>query len=163
MIAEILTTAVLTLPSTEPETPPVFPLDSQIHGDAIKRADATPNQKRKRLRARVVRYAKRYLGVPYVFGGSSPVGFDCSGLTMYVYRHFGRYLPHSSYSQEYYGRPVGIHSLRRGDLVFSYAGGHVSLYSGHGRVIVAPHSGSRVKIQSLVWLPVSAARRLIHG
>ena len=98
---------------------------------------------------RVVTYAKRFLGVPYVYGGSSPRGFDCSGFVRYVYAHFGVTLPHSSYAQFGDGRRVGRSALRPGDLVFFDAVGHVGIYIGSGRFIHAPHTGTRVRIQQL--------------
>jgi cell wall-associated NlpC family hydrolase len=99
---------------------------------------------------RVVKYAKKFLGVPYVYGGSSPrSGFDCSGFVRFVYAHFGVSLPHSSYAQFDDGRRVSRRSLRPGDLVFFDGLGHVGLYIGNGRFIHAPHTGTRVRIQTL--------------
>jgi cell wall-associated NlpC family hydrolase len=113
---------------------------------------------------RVVRYAKRFIGVRYVYGGSSPrAGFDCSGFVRYVYAHFGVSLPHSSYAQFDDGRRVSRGSLRPGDLVFFDGVGHVGLYVGNGRFIHAPHTGTRVQISPLAgWYSTrfSGARRL---
>jgi cell wall-associated NlpC family hydrolase len=112
---------------------------------------------------RVVRYAKRFLGTPYVYGGSSPHGFDCSGFVRYVYAHFGLTLPHSSYAQFSEGRRVRRGALRPGDLVFFDSVGHVGIYVGNGRFIHAPHTGLRVRIQTLAgWYGTrfSGARRL---
>ena len=113
---------------------------------------------------RVVQYAKRFIGVRYVYGGSSPrSGFDCSGFVRYVYAHFGVSLPHSSYAQFGDGRRVSRRSLRPGDLVFFDGVGHVGLYVGNGRFIHAPHTGTRVQITPLAgWYSsrFSGARRL---
>jgi cell wall-associated NlpC family hydrolase len=112
---------------------------------------------------RVVSYAKHFLGVPYVYGGSTPRGFDCSGFVRYVYAHFGVTLPHSSYAQFSDGRRVGRGSLHPGDLVFFDAVGHVGIYIGNGRFIHAPHSGTRVRIERFAgWYGArfSGARRL---
>jgi cell wall-associated NlpC family hydrolase len=99
---------------------------------------------------RVVTYAKRFLGVRYVYGGSSPrSGFDCSGFVRFVYAHFGVALPHSSYAQFGNGHRVIRGSLRPGDLVFFNGLGHVGLYIGHGQFIHAPHTGTRVRIERL--------------
>jgi cell wall-associated NlpC family hydrolase len=99
---------------------------------------------------RVVDYAKRFRGVRYVYGGSSPrSGFDCSGFVRYVYAHFGVSLAHSSYAQFGIGRRVGRGSLQPGDLVFFDGLGHVGIYIGNGRFIHAPHTGTRVRIQAL--------------
>jgi cell wall-associated NlpC family hydrolase len=115
---------------------------------------------------RVVSYAKRFLGVRYVYGGSSPrSGFDCSGFVRYVYAHFGVSLPHSSYAQFADGRHVSRRALRPGDLVFFDGVGHVGLYVGNGRFIHAPHTGTRVQITTLAgWYSArfSGARRLLR-
>jgi cell wall-associated NlpC family hydrolase len=114
---------------------------------------------------RAVAYAKRFLGVPYRWGGSSPGGFDCSGLVRYVYRRFGIDLPHSSYADFDLGRRVGRRALAPGDLVFFSGLGHVGLYVGHGRFIHAPHTGTRVQISRLRdWSgSYDGARRLVHA
>jgi len=99
---------------------------------------------------RVVDYARHFIGIRYAWGGSSPgSGFDCSGLVRYVYAHFGVSLAHSSYAQ--FGRGFGVrrNRLRPGDLVFFDHLGHVGIYAGNGRFIHAPHTGARVRMQSL--------------
>ena len=99
---------------------------------------------------RVVDFAKHFVGTRYVYGGSSPrAGFDCSGLVRYVYGHFGVSLPHSSYAQFTEGRRIGRSALRPGDLVFFDGLGHVGMYIGNGRFIHAPHTGTRVRIETL--------------
>jgi peptidoglycan DL-endopeptidase CwlO len=97
----------------------------------------------------VVGIAMRYLGVPYVWGGASPAGFDCSGFTMYVYAQVGVSLPHNAAAQYGYGTPVSRSQLAPGDLVFFDGLGHVGLYVGGGSFIHAPHTGDVVKISSL--------------
>ena len=99
--------------------------------------------------ARAVAIAERYLGVPYVWGGASPSGFDCSGLVMYVYAQLGIELPHFAAAQYRDGRHVRLHDLRRGDLVFFDGLDHVGIYIGGGRFIHAPHTGDHVRISSL--------------
>ena len=100
--------------------------------------------------ARVVRFARHFLGVRYVYGGTSPrSGFDCSGFTRFVYAHFGISLPHYSGGQFDRGRRVSRRGLRPGDLVFFDGLGHVGLYIGSGRFIHAPHTGTVVQIASL--------------
>jgi cell wall-associated NlpC family hydrolase len=99
---------------------------------------------------KVVKYAKHLVGVRYVYGGNSPAsGFDCSGLVRYVYGHFGVRLAHSSFAQFASGLRVSRGALKPGDLVFFDGLGHVGIYVGSGRFIHAPHSGSRVRIESL--------------
>ncbi|TML56287.1 MAG: hypothetical protein E6G21_00155, partial [Actinobacteria bacterium] len=97
----------------------------------------------------VVSIAMRYLGTPYVWGGASPSGFDCSGLVMYVFSQVGVSLPHSSYSQYGMGSPVSRDQLQPGDLVFFDGLGHVGIYVGGGSFIHAPHTGDVVKISSI--------------
>jgi len=97
----------------------------------------------------VVGIAMHYLGVPYVWGGSSPRGFDCSGLVSYVFGQIGVSLPHSSYAQFGMGTSVSISDLQPGDLVFFTGASHVGIYIGGGQFIHAPHTGDVVKISSL--------------
>jgi cell wall-associated NlpC family hydrolase len=97
----------------------------------------------------VVGIAMQYLGVPYVWGGASPSGFDCSGFSMYVYAAMGVSLPHHAASQYNMGTPVSKDQLQAGDLVFFNGLGHMGIYIGGGQFIHAPHSGDVVKISSL--------------
>jgi cell wall-associated NlpC family hydrolase len=98
----------------------------------------------------VVGIALQYLGIPYVWGGSSPsTGFDCSGFTMYVFAQVGVSLPHHAASQYNLGTPVPYDQLAPGDLVFFSGLGHMGLYIGGDQFIHAPHTGDVVKISSL--------------
>lgn len=100
--------------------------------------------------SQVVAIAMQYLGVPYVWGGSSPAtGFDCSGLTSYVYAQIGVSLPHHAASQYNYGVPVAYSDLQPADLVFFSGLGHMGMYIGGGQFIHAPHTGDVVKISSM--------------
>ncbi len=119
------------------------------------------------LGVRIVNYARKFVGVPYVWGGSSPrPGFDCSGFVRYVYQHFGISLPHSSYGDMARGRAVLRKYLKPGDLVFFAGGGHVGIYIGGNREIDAPHTGAVVHISTMTdWYSYdySGARRLGHA
>jgi cell wall-associated NlpC family hydrolase len=103
----------------------------------------------------VVREASRYLGVPYVYGGATPSGFDCSGLVQYVFRKFGVELPHYTVTQAQRGAPVRREELRPGDVIFFGENGgrgflyHVGIYIGNNRFIHAPHTGDVVKVSLL--------------
>jgi len=97
----------------------------------------------------VVGVAMQFLGVPYVWGGASPSGFDCSGLVMYAYAQVGVSLPHNAAMQYSYGSPVSRDQLQAGDIVFFDGLGHNGLYIGGGSFIHSPHTGDVVKISSL--------------
>jgi cell wall-associated NlpC family hydrolase len=93
--------------------------------------------------------AARYLGVPYVWGGASPAGFDCSGLVSYVYAQLGASLPHYTVAQWNATTPISTSDLQPGDLVFFDGLGHVGIYIGGGQFIHAPHTGTVVQIAAL--------------
>jgi cell wall-associated NlpC family hydrolase len=99
--------------------------------------------------SQVVAIAMQYLGVPYVWGGMGPSGFDCSGLIAYAYAQIGVSLPHHAAAQYGYGAPVSRDALAPGDLVFFNGLGHAGIYVGGGSFIHAPHTGDVVKISSL--------------
>ncbi len=93
--------------------------------------------------------ALRYLGVPYLWGGESPKGFDCSGLVAYVYAQLGITLPHYAAAQYQLGVGVPRDQLQPGDLVFFDGLDHVGIYIGGGQFVHAPHTGDVVKITTL--------------
>ena len=97
----------------------------------------------------VVGIAMRYLGTPYVYGGASPSGFDCSGFVMYVYAQVGVSLPHNAAAQYGHGTPVSRSQLQPGDLVFFDGLGHNGIYTGGNSFIHSPHTGDVVKISSI--------------
>ena len=100
--------------------------------------------------AQVVAIAMQYLGTPYVWAAADPsVGFDCSGLTMYVFAKVGVSLPHYAAAQYQLGSPVSKDQLQPGDLVFFRGLGHMGMYIGGGNFIHAPRTGDVVKISSL--------------
>lgn len=118
--------------------------DTTWYGDTV--GSATGQQ--------IVDYAKQFLGVSYVYGGTSPSGFDCSGLVYYCYRHFGYKLNRTAAGLAYNGTAVSSSSLQAGDIVLFANGsggyiGHCGIYIGGGYFIHAPHTGDVVKISSL--------------
>jgi cell wall-associated NlpC family hydrolase len=113
------------------------------------------------LADKVVAEAKKYLGVKYVWGGESPTGFDCSGLTQYVYKKFGVDLPRVASDQAHSGKAVSAADARPGDLVFFHnPASHVGIYLGKGMMLDAPNSSSHVRIEK-VWAGVSGYRRVL--
>jgi peptidoglycan DL-endopeptidase CwlO len=113
----------------------------------------------------VVGVALSQLGTPYVWAGSAPGGFDCSGLVMWAYAQVGVALPHSTYAQWGYGVSVSRDQLQPGDLVFFDGLGHVGIYIGGGQFVHAPHTGDVVRISSLdeSWYAATfvGARRIL--
>ncbi|WP_022851966.1 C40 family peptidase [Limisalsivibrio acetivorans] len=125
----------------------------------VRPEDYAVNEKdtpdRGNIRDKIVRTAHRYIGVPYQWGGTNPnTGFDCSGLTMVVYKYNGLNLPRTSREQYKTGRYVKRNNLRKGDLVFFATGGgnrvsHVGIYIGSNKFIHAPSRGKKVRIESI--------------
>jgi cell wall-associated NlpC family hydrolase len=113
-------------------------------------------------------HAQKMVGKPYRYGGSSPAGFDCSGLVMYSYSRAGLGLPHNTDRQRLAARPIKVAELRRGDLLFFQQEGkkygHVGIYVGGGKFVHAPSSGKSVRsdrLDSPYWSKhLSEARRL---
>lgn len=94
--------------------------------------------------------ARQYIGVPYVYGGATPAGFDCSGLVMFVYAQHGISLPHSVTSQNAMGTTISAADARPGDLVVWNDNSHDGIYAGDGVVLHAPYEGASVREQP-IW------------
>lgn len=112
----------------------------------------------------VIAYASNFLGTPYLWGGTSPAtGFDCSGFTQYVYRHFGVSIDRTTYDQIREGYSVSQDELQPGDLVFFGRNGspsHVGMYVGNGTYIHSPHTGDVIKVSPLNRSDYLGARRV---
>lgn len=93
--------------------------------------------------------ALQYQGVPYVFGGADPSGFDCSGFIMFVYAQYGVALPHSVHGQDAIGKPIRPEDAQIGDVVVFNDQSHDAFYAGDGMILHAPYPGARVRIQPL--------------
>lgn len=135
-------------------------------GSGAKKASGTSSAQK------IACYAEQFAGVRYVHGGSSPSGFDCSGLTKYVYSKFGVDLAHSAVTQSHTGKSVSRSNLQAGDLVFFDTNGghnsvsHVGMYIGNGKFISAETGHVyKVTIRSLndsYWSPkFMCARRYV--
>lgn len=132
-------------------------------GDDLSGSDGVSGQD-------VVNEASQFEGTPYVWGGTSPQGFDCSGFTQYVFGQLGVQLPRTSEEQATVGTPVdSLADASPGDLVF-FAGsdgsasspGHVGIYLGNGEMIDAPHTGTSVQVQAVSSAgPVVAIRQVL--
>lgn len=102
------------------------------------------------MRAAVaVRVATQQVGDPYRWGATGPNAFDCSGLAQYAWRRAGVRIPRRTYDQYKRLRRVSWNALKPGDLVYFYGRGHVGMYIGRGRMVHAPRSGGRVRIDQL--------------
>ncbi len=109
----------------------------------------------------VISYASQFIGLPYVYGGTTPAGFDCSGFVQYVYAHNGVSLGRTTYDQITDGVPV-TGALQPGDLVFfgsATAPHHVGIYVGNGQMLDSPETGESIGIHNL-YSDYSAARRV---
>ncbi|MGL5415976.1 MAG: NlpC/P60 family protein [Clostridium sp.] len=108
----------------------------------------------------IISYGEQFIGTPYVWGGESPSGFDCSGLMQYIFANYGVNLPRTTSAQQECGTPVAQGNLQPGDLVFwGEPAYHVALYIGNGQILVAPHTGTTVTIMNLY--PYTNARRIL--
>ncbi|MCC2278005.1 MULTISPECIES: C40 family peptidase [Streptomyces] len=113
----------------------------------VNKADAST------ISDRALRIAESKAGAPYQWGATGPYRFDCSGLTLYSFKHAGKQLPRTAEDQ--YNRTEHIPASVRepGDLVFFHRGGyvyHVGIYVGGGRILHAPHTGSVVRLEH-IW------------
>jgi len=121
---------------------------------------ATKAKKQRTFDQKAAALAKRLVGDPYVYGGTSPAGFDCSGLAQYVYRHAGRgrSIQRTAEDQFLEFRRISHRSARPGDLVFFHAGSdpdsyvyHVGVYEGGDMMVAATTWGEGVQLQNFSW------------
>lgn len=110
--------------------------------------------------AAIAAYAQSFIGTPYVWGGSTPSGFDCSGLTQYVYAHFGKQIGRNTIAQESAGAHIPVSQAQVGDLLFWGTPGstyHVAIYLGGNSFVAAPEPGQSVKIGNMAYFMPSFA------
>ncbi|MFE0381765.1 C40 family peptidase [Streptomyces inhibens] len=122
-------------------------------GGATLAPGATADAEAATVSAHALRIAASKRGAPYQYGAQGPWRFDCSGLTVYSFKHAGRALPRTAAAQYGQTRHVPASSRRRGDLVFFYSGSgiyHVGIYAGRSRIWHAPKAGSVVRLER-IW------------
>ena len=126
-----------------------------IHQDYLSLGgDSRANTAGSTAGEQIVATAKKYMGVRYVYGGTSPSGFDCSGLVYYVYKQCGYSITRTATSQSYDGKLVARADMQPGDIIIFYNGaksaiGHAGIYIGNNQFIHASSGGGRVMISSL--------------
>jgi cell wall-associated NlpC family hydrolase len=133
---------------------------SQVPAGAVRAAATRPLP---HTRADIVRSAKQFLGLHYLWGGLSAWGYDCSGLTWAAYRAHGITIPRDADAQFAAGKPVALSHVQPGDLLFyeSPVVGHVSMVIGNGQMIEAPNSRSEVRIVPIRTSDFRGARRFL--
>lgn len=137
--------------------------DSAKTQQLVKTAwNATTTQAAKSFKgsSSLIQNAAQFIGVPYVYGGETPAGFDCSGLVRYAAKMAGISLPRTSQKQSAVGSYVSVSQLQAGDLVFWGGASHVGIYIGGGQYIHAPRPGENVKVGSVQYYTPSFGRRL---
>ena len=149
----------------EPEPEPEPEKKSSSKSSSSK-SSGSSSSKSSSKRSQMVSYAMKFLGNPYVWGGTSLTkGTDCSGFTMRIYEHFGYDIPRTSYNQAKGGTTISLSSLKAGDLVFySNSSGinHVAMYIGNGQVIHASNKRSGIKISNMNYRKPTKAVRYIN-
>jgi cell wall-associated NlpC family hydrolase len=135
----------------------------QSAGNTISSSNGASNLAPSDKVATVIATAEKYLGVPYVWGGTSPSGFDCSGLMQYVFHSVGVNLPRTAAMQQKVGTRISPSDVQPGDLVFQGPTAyHVGMYIGNGQWINAPETGDVVKIATYNPSKFSSAARVLH-
>lgn len=149
---------------TAPEPAPTTTNNTLAPKPAVKPSVPVKSSGGSAQAQQIISYAMNFLGDPYVWGATGPNSFDCSGLTGYVFAHFGYNIGYSTYAQIDEGTPVSTSNLQPGDLIFwgdPSAPYHVAIYIGGGEYIQAPHTGANVDISSWNLSNISAARRIL--
>ncbi|GGV28228.1 C40 family peptidase [Streptomyces spectabilis] len=109
---------------------------------------------------KVIAFAEKQIGKPYVWGATGPGSYDCSGLTQAAWKTAGISLPRTTWDQVKVGTKVSTSSAKRGDLVFFYDDiSHVGIYIGNGKMIHAPKPGANVRVESIYYMPIHSVVR----
>jgi cell wall-associated NlpC family hydrolase len=132
-------------PAPEPEPEPVVAETTSSTSAETTASVSIPDSA---IGSTIISIASRYVGVPYVWGGESPSGFDCSGFTWYVYQQAGISIPRGSTEQRYAGTVVPFSQAQPGDIIWTP--GHIGLYAGGNMQIDAPRPGKTIQFRS-IW------------
>jgi cell wall-associated NlpC family hydrolase len=138
-----------------PYDPPPAPKEAPKVYESAKPVQQLASRSTDMIQQRLAKAVQSALGVPYVYGGDSLSGMDCSGLTSYVYKQLGVDLPRDSRSQFDVGTPVSVDSMQKGDLIFFDTGGgdisHVGIYMGENKMAHAASKPHEVTISDITW------------
>ncbi|MBU3191400.1 C40 family peptidase [Clostridium bowmanii] len=152
------------LPSGTSSSQSVSESMTKINQISKSEAKYTPSRGSANLSSNaVIAYASKFLGTPYLWGGTTPSGFDCSGFTQYVYSHFGISIGRTTFDQINDGAPVARNNLQTGDLVlFGSVGNphHVGIYIGDNTYIHAPSTGDVIKVSDMTRSDFIIGRRV---
>lgn len=145
-----------------PPPPPPPPAAQQARQDRTERASRSTDRAAapapSSAGGSILSIAARYAGIMYVYGGTTPAGFDCSGYTQYVYRQAGISLPRTSGAQAAGGRRVSASEAQPGDLVWN-GNGHIGIYAGGNMMWDSPRTGKAVQKRSIWFSPIFISYR----
>jgi peptidoglycan DL-endopeptidase CwlO len=149
-IAKAKAEAALAASSATSSGTTTTPTSSSSTGSSSSTSSSSSSSSTTYSSGALIAYASNFLGVPYVWGGTTPSGFDCSGFVQYVFAHFHISLPRVAADQQKVGTYVSRENLQPGDLVFfGEPAHHVGIYVGNGCMINAPHTGDVIRIAPL--------------
>lgn len=144
-----------------PQTVEKVPVTVAKQAPEAEKAAVPPPAPVKTREEKIIETANRYQGVPYVYGGTTPDGFDCSGFTSYVYREaLGQEIGRTTWAQMAAGQQISAADAQVGDVLVFFGGNHVGIYLGNGQFIHAPQPGDVVSVSSLATMPADFALRL---
>lgn len=144
---------------TASPSPSARPAATSNAQNAAPAAAAAPSGTSSSRGLAALAFARAQIGKPYIYGGTGPGGYDCSGLTGAAWRAAGVSLPRTSQQQYGVGRPVSVDQLAPGDLVFYYSGiSHVGIYAGGGQILHASRPGKPIGYDPVRSMPIAGAR-----
>jgi peptidoglycan DL-endopeptidase CwlO len=135
-------------------------LAAQAQANAAKHVTTAASSSYATKAAKAIAFAKAQLGKPYIWGGTGPDGYDCSGLTQAAWGAAGVSLPRTTWEQIDVGTRISISNVQPGDLIFYNSSiDHVAMYLGNGQIIQAPHTGANIDIAPMTEMPIYGATR----